>query len=67
MNKKWVWKHDLGEHENVKAHFQDIEDYQGERQEQQQKEQVETQPTKKRTRSEGTSQQGTQAFDSEPP
>ena len=46
--------------------FQEIKEYQGE-EEQQQEEQVEPQPTKKRTRSEGTSQQGPQAFDSEPP
>ena len=66
LNKKWVWKHDLGEHENVKALFQEIEEYQGE-EEQQQGWQVEHQPSKKRTRSEVTSQQGPQAFDSEPP
>ena len=57
---------DLGDHENMEALFQEIEEYQGE-EEQQQKEQVKTQPTKKRTRSEGTSQQGPQALDSEPP
>ena len=67
MNKKWFWKHDLGEHENVEALFQEIEEYQGEGEEQQQEEQVETQPNKKRTMSKGTSQQGPQAFDSEPP
>ena len=51
----------------MEALFQEIEDYQGEGEAQQQVEQVETQPTKKRTRSEGTSQQGTQAFENEPP
>ena len=56
LNKKWVWKHDLGDHENVEALFQEIEEYQGEGEEQQQEEQVEIQPIKKRTRSEGTSQ-----------
>ena len=56
MNKKWVWKYDLGEHENMEAIFQEIEEYQDEGEEQQQEEQVKTQPTKKRTRSEGTSQ-----------
>ena len=49
----------------MKALFQEIEDYQSEG-EQPQEEQVEPLPTKKRTRSEGTSQQGPQAFDSEP-
>ena len=34
LNKKWIWKHDLGEHENVEALFQEIEDYQGEGEEQ---------------------------------
>ena len=66
MNKKWVWKHDLGDHENVEALFQEIEEYQGE-EEQQKEEKVEPQPSKKRTRSKGTSQQGPQAFNSEPP
>ena len=50
----------------MEALFQKIEEYQGEK-EQQQGEQVEPQPSKKRTMSEGTSQQGPQAFDSEPP
>ena len=66
LNKKWVQKHDLGDRENVEALFQEIEEYQGEK-EQQQEEQVEPPPIKKRTRSEETSQQGPQAFNSEPP
>ena len=49
----------------MEALFQEIEEYQGE-EEEQQEEQVEPQPSKKRTRSEGTSQQGPQAYDSEP-
>ena len=65
MNKKWVWKYDLGERENVEALFKEIEDYQGEGETQE--EEIEPQPTRKRSRSEGTSQQSTQAFDSEPP
>ena len=28
--KKWVWKHDFREHENVEILFQEIEEYQGE-------------------------------------
>ena len=66
LNKKWVWMHDLGDHKNMEALFQEIEEYQGE-EEQQQGGQVEHQPSKKRTRSEVTSQQGPQAFDSKPP
>ena len=65
LNKKWVWKHDLSDQENVEALFQEIEEYQEE--EKPQEEQVEPQPSKKRTRSEGTSQQGPQAFENEPP
>ena len=65
MNKKWLWKHDLSNQKNVEALFQEIEEYQEEAQPQE--EQVEPPPPKKRTRSEGTSQQGPQAFDSEPP
>ena len=49
----------------MEALFQEIEEYQVEK-EQQQEEKVEPQPSKKRIRSEGTSQQGPQAFDSEP-
>ena len=30
LNKKWVWKYDLGDNENVEALFKEIEDYQGE-------------------------------------
>ena len=60
-----MWKHDLSDQENVEALFQEIEEYQGE-EAQPQKEHVEP-PPKKRIRSEGTSQQGPQAFDSEPP
>ena len=59
-----MWKHDLSNQENVEALFQKIEEYQEEAQPQE--EQVEPPPTKKRTRSEGTSQQGPQAFDNEP-
>ena len=29
LNKRWVWKHDLGKHENMEALFQEIEEYQG--------------------------------------
>ena len=47
----------VSDHENVEALFQEIEEYQDE-EEQQQEEQVEPQPSKKRIRSEGTSQQG---------
>ena len=57
MNKKWVWKHDLGDNENVEALFKEIEDYQGEGEEQE--EEIEPKPTRKRTRSEDTSQQVT--------
>ena len=55
MNKKWIWKYDLSDQENMEALFQEIEEYQGE-EEQQQEEKVEPLPTKKRIRSEGTSQ-----------
>ena len=27
LNKKWVWKHDLGDHENVEVLFQEIKEY----------------------------------------
>ena len=57
LNKKWVWKHDLSNQENMEALFQEIEEYQGEKA-QSQEEQVEPPPTKKQTRSERTSQQG---------
>ena len=60
-----MWKHDLSDQENVEALFKEIEEYQGE-EEHQQEEQVKPSPPKKRTMSEGTSQQGPQAFDSEP-
>ena len=60
-----MWKHDISDQANMEALFQEIEDYQEEAQPQ--KEQVEPPPTKKRIRSERTSQQGPQAFDSEPP
>ena len=30
LNKKWVWKHDLSDQENVEALFQEIEEYQEE-------------------------------------
>ena len=59
-----MWKHDLSDQASVEALFQEIEDYQEEAHPQE--EQVEP-PTKKRIRIEGTSQQGPQAFDSEPP
>ena len=49
----------------MEALFKEIKDFQGKGEDQ--KEEIEPQPIKKRTRSEGTSQQGTQAFDSEPP
>ena len=32
LNKKWVWKHDLSDQENVEALFQEIEEYQEEEQ-----------------------------------
>ena len=59
-----MWKYDLSDQENVEALFQEIKEYQKEAQPQE--EQVEPPPPKKRTRSEGTSQQDPQAFDSEP-
>ena len=52
-----MWKHDLSDQKTVEALFQEIEEYQGE-EEQQQEEHVEPPPTKNRTRSQGTSQQG---------
>ena len=35
LNKKWVWKHDLSDQENMEALFQEIEEYQSEEEQQQ--------------------------------